>query len=75
MPYCEFLFEGRVWDALDYPVPAEEASKAMAGAGLRMALGYQGLQILWPDAIGTAGADPVQFKHLYLFCWFFLIRS
>lgn len=32
---------------------------------------YQGLQILWPDAIGTAGPDPVQFKHLFLFCCFF----
>lgn len=38
MPYCEFLFEGRVWDALDYSVRAEEASEAMAGAGLWMAL-------------------------------------
>lgn len=26
MPYCEFLLEGRVLDALDHPVHAEEAS-------------------------------------------------
>lgn len=38
-------------NALDHPACAEE------GKGL--ALGYQGLQMLWPDALGTAGAGSV----------------
>lgn len=53
-------------DAVDDPGCSEEASSAMAGVGLGLAFGYQGLQILWPDAIGAAGAGPVHFKHLFL---------
>lgn len=39
----------------------------MAGVGLGLALGYQGLQILWPDALSTAGTVHVQFKHFFFF--------
>ena len=37
----------------------------MAGVGLGLALAYQGLQILWPDALGTAGTGPIPFNRFF----------